>query len=271
MNPAPESSAASEKSPDNPVSAPQAERMSLEVWEHSYKDTDKKIRVPLMKTGEAFPDPEGGTILPASNPTAKLYMEARESMGKVITSGGNVTGSGFFLNKDGLSSTAYHVTEDNPVIAVLTGDGKMYRARIVEKNPADDLVLLQVEKNNKNDTFKPLTVAASSELKPGEPVLACGFGDEDVLHCSPGIYDFTVQQKDIKLRDSEPYLDPNRELVHAKQHTVNGDSGGLEFRLSDGTVRLLVDMSDNSKHTLSIPAEKLLELEASHEKHTHKQ
>jgi hypothetical protein len=193
-------------------------------------------------------------------------MEAREGMGRVITGNGSVVGSGFFVNKDGLFSTLYHVTEGQTEIAVQTGDGTMHRAKIVEEDPKDDTVLLQVEKNRKSETFKPLKVAPFSELKPGEELLACGFGENKVLHCSPGTYDFTLKQKDIQLNEEAPFLDPERELVHAKQHTVNGDSGGIELRVADGTVRLLVDMTDNSKNTVGIPAERLLELEEKYKK-----
>jgi hypothetical protein len=250
---------------DNTSPAPQAEKMALEVYERSYKGTNKQIRVPLMNVGEEFPPSGGGTLLSASDPKARLYMEARQSMGRVITSGGDRVGSGFFLNKDGLFSTDYHVAESDADLVVETGDGNYHRARVVEKDPANDLVLLEVEKNTGKETFKPLKIAPSSELKKDEEVMACGFGTDTVLHCSPGVVDFTLHQKDIKLKDTAPYLNPERDLVHARQHTVNGDSGGLEFRLSDGTVRLIIDMTDNKKNTVATPSERLLELQEKHE------
>ena len=243
---------------------PEADKMSLEAWEHDFKGTDKQVKVPIMLEGVKFDPLSTRSVLKANDPVTSIYMQARESMGKVMTPDGFV-GSGFFVDKDGLFSTLYHVAENFKDMQVKTGDGQLHQAHLVSSDPANDTVLLQVDKNDPQETFHTLKVGSFNDLKPGERVLACGFGVDPVLHCSPGKFDFTMKQKAIKLDlhpgEVAPPFDPERLLAHAEQHTVNGDSGGVEFRLSDGTVRMLVDMTDNKRNTVSIPADQLLSLE----------
>jgi hypothetical protein len=203
------------------------------------------------------------TLLPANDRIAELYMEAREGSGKIQT-GDQFVGTGFFLNSDGLFASVYHVTNDDTEVGVKTGDGQWHDATVLEKDPANDTVLLQVHKNFPDEKFTALKVGPFENMQPGDQVLACGFGEGDELHCSPGVFDSTLQQKDIKVKvapGEKADFDPERLLVHAKQHTVNGDSGGLEFNVKDGTVRLQIDMTDNSKSTVTIPADKVLDLE----------
>lgn len=247
-------------------------RLSSEVFElaRAGQGENKTVSVPLLKAGEERD--EAGKVpiskLAANDAKARLFNEALKSMGRVVADG-DVTdpdddfyGSGFFLDKDGLFFTGYHVIEldDDKRVTVTTNDGVTHKARVVASDEKNDLALLQVEKKSRKEEFSAVKLAPFDETKKGQEFLGCGYGEDVELHCSPGVFDQVVKQKDIKLKDSAPYFDPERTLAHLTQHTEKGDSGGLEFSIEDGTVKLLIDMTDNLKHTLAIPAQRLIEL-----------
>ena len=243
-------------------SIPLAETVALEAYERLYAESTKPLQVPVLKIGE-IRDEKGDVLLsslPGNDKLTRLYMEGRKSIGKIYGDDNSV-GTGFFIDKDGLFATDFHVVEfdSDKVIDVRTDDGKLHQATMVASDQNNDLALFKVEKLDKNEEFHAVKLAPFDASVAGQEFVSCGFGVDDELHCSPGIYDSSIQQKDIKLKDTAPYLDPERKLAHLKQNTEHGDSGGLEFA-SDGTVRLLVDMTDGKRHTLATPAQYLIAL-----------
>lgn len=244
-------------------SIPLAESLALEAYDELYAQSKKQLQVPLLKTGESRNQYGEVLLTPlaANDKLSKLYMEGRKSMGQVMTDD-EAVGSGFFIDKDGLFATDFHVIEfdSDKVVDIYTDDGKLHRAKLVASDEKNDLALLKVEKLSKQEEFHSVKLAPFDDSIAGQEFLSCGFGEDDQMHCSPGVYQRSIKQKDIKLKDTANYLDPERKLAHLKQHTETGDSGGMEFLLSDGTVRLLVDMTDGSKHTLATPAQHLIAL-----------
>lgn len=238
-----------------------ASKLSQEAYAHCFGNSNTQIHLPEMKPGEALPaNFKDQPVLSANDPVARLYMEARKSMGHVHNPD-DFFGSGFFLDKDGLFVTDFHVVTGQKDVDVTTDDGVVHHAKVVAEDENNDIALLKVQKIKDSENFNPVHLAPFAAMTPGEQFVGAGFGSDSQLHVSPGSFDQMLLQKDIKLSDRAPFLDPNRQLVHLEQHTVNGDSGGLEFRVSDGSVRLIIDATDNSKNTLAIPAERVIELE----------
>lgn len=246
-----------------------SDKLALEVYDACFKNTQHKIHVPVMNVGEVFPPADGKMpLLAADDPIAKLYMEARRSMGKIRT-GDNFVGSGFFLNQDGLFATDFHVVEGSQFLEVTTDNGRVHRARIVAKDPKNDVAILQVSKLMKEETFHPLKTAPYDEKALNKVFVAAGFGNQDDLHVSPGKFDKAVLQKNLKLVEPDPLADPERKLAQLEQHTVRGDSGGIELSL-DGKVRLLIGLTDGNKNTVAIPIQRVIELEKRYLKSVHR-
>lgn len=246
---------------------PEADKMRLEVYDACYKDTNKPVSVPLMFPSKAFAgDRQSNTTLSANDEVTQMYMSARKSMAHVY-SGNGKRGSSFFISEDGVLATDYHVVADSSVFKVKTADGFERNALRLAFDAKNDVALLQVQKLSVDEKFNPVTVKPFDPENSGNYFLSCGYGAGEKLHCSPGKYDKMSLQKDINFEDPPPYLDPNRELVLLRQHSARGDSGGLIMSEKDGSVNMLVDLSDDSVNspgstTIGIPAQRLLELQA---------
>jgi serine protease Do len=80
-------------------------------------------------------------------------------------------GTGFFVSEDGLLLTNRHVVNDPAAsYTVLTNDGKSYEARVLSRDPVNDLAIVKVD----GVGFKYLTFADSSKIEPGQHVVAIG-------------------------------------------------------------------------------------------------
>jgi len=83
-------------------------------------------------------------------------------------------GSGFIISKDGMVLTNKHVVLDEDAeYTVFTNDGKKYPAKVLVKDPVQDLALLKIIDKEKR-TFPVVTLGDSSTLKIGQSVIAIG-------------------------------------------------------------------------------------------------
>ncbi len=92
-------------------------------------------------------------------------------------------GSGFFVSEDGMILTNKHVVLDKEAeYTVFTNDGKSFPAKVLARDPGQDLAILKIEREkavNSDGTFsqKPfpiLTLGDSSKLQMGQTVIAIG-------------------------------------------------------------------------------------------------
>lgn len=80
-------------------------------------------------------------------------------------------GSGFFVTKDGLIITNKHVVSDQQAsYSVVTSDGKSFEAKIMARDPVNDLAILKVDIND----APTLPLADSSQIQIGQEVVAIG-------------------------------------------------------------------------------------------------
>jgi S1-C subfamily serine protease len=92
------------------------------------------------------------------------------------------TGSGFFINDKGQILTNFHVVSGSEQITVTTFDKKNYKARLLDRDPSNDLALIQID-NKANDKIAFLRLGDSDKVQIGQKVLAIGnpFGLEGTL------------------------------------------------------------------------------------------
>lgn len=81
------------------------------------------------------------------------------------------TGSGIIISKDGYIVTNNHVVMEEKEVDIITYDGEEYRAKLVGGDPKTDIALLKIESK---DSFVPLEIGNSDEIKIGEWVMAIG-------------------------------------------------------------------------------------------------
>jgi len=80
-------------------------------------------------------------------------------------------GSGFIVSSDGYIITNKHVVEDQEArYTVLTNDGRKYSAKVIARDPYEDVAVVKIEATN----LKPLRLGDSSQLMLGSTVIAIG-------------------------------------------------------------------------------------------------
>jgi len=79
-------------------------------------------------------------------------------------------GTGFILTSDGYIGTNNHVLENFTNIHLKLDDGVVHKATVVGRDPRIDLALLKIEVMG----LPPITLADSSKVQVGEPVMAIG-------------------------------------------------------------------------------------------------
>ena len=85
---------------------------------------------------------------------------------------GTATGSGFVINSNGTILTNWHVVENAVKVNVSFEHGKTVEAKVVGKDPSQDLAVLRVP--TEGLSLHALPLGNSSAVEVGEPVLAIG-------------------------------------------------------------------------------------------------
>ncbi len=88
-------------------------------------------------------------------------------------------GSGFLYNRSYVV-TNYHVVEKAPIIHVRFQSGEVISAKIVSKDPVNDIALLRLEKTPAVGDV-PLPIADSVGVRTGDKVFTIGFPMTDIL------------------------------------------------------------------------------------------
>jgi S1-C subfamily serine protease len=98
-----------------------------------------------------------------------------------VTRSGAQTGSGFFISADGTILTNAHVIDGAVRITVELANGTVLPARVIGKDPDDDLALLRIDPAGQRIDVLPL--GDSSRIAVGDPTVAIGnpFGFQRTL------------------------------------------------------------------------------------------
>jgi len=81
-------------------------------------------------------------------------------------------GTGFIISEDGLVVTNKHVVSDNEAeYVVKMTDGKEYNAKVLAKDPVQDLAILKIEAE---EPFIPLKLGSTDDIQIGQTVIAIG-------------------------------------------------------------------------------------------------
>lgn len=154
------------------------------------------------------------------------------------------SGTGFFVEKNGIVATNFHVIKDAKSISLRLSDGKIVDAIVVKKDPKNDLALLKA----KNITEKPLKIKSSKNVSKGEKVYALGFPHIQLQGLEPKLTDGIISSLSGIGNDKRTY-----QITNPIQP---GNSGGPLFT-EDGKVIGIVVASINSiavaRETGSIP------------------
>ncbi|KXA91777.1 hypothetical protein AKJ63_00970 [candidate division MSBL1 archaeon SCGC-AAA259D18] len=117
-------------------------------------------------------------------PVDEIYREVRNSIvvikSKMVTMGffgpstQTVQGSGFVYSDEGYILTNHHVIEEADNISVRFWNGSTVEAFLVDSDPYSDVALLKVDSSKIPDNLHPLELGDSSEIDPGDRIIAIG-------------------------------------------------------------------------------------------------
>ena len=146
---------------------------------------------------------------------ATALIEIRDDRGVVYG-----LGSGIVVSEDGLIMTNWHVARQAPLISVTVPGHQPAAAHFVNADPNLDLAILKVDL----DGLTPAQLGSSTELDPGDPVLAIGYGlGEEIGTDSP-----TVTVGVVSAFRNFP-IGPNqieRRVIQMTAAVNEGNSGG---------------------------------------------
>lgn len=83
-------------------------------------------------------------------------------------------GTGFIVAEDGLVLTNKHVVLDEAAdYTILTNEGKMYPAKVLARDPFQDLAVLKIQ-NSDGRSFEAVKIGDSDKIQVGQTVVAIG-------------------------------------------------------------------------------------------------
>ena len=154
------------------------------------------------------------------------------------------SGTGFFVGKNGIVATNFHVIKDAKSVSLRLSDGKIVDAIVIKKDLKNDLALLKTKNTIKN----PLKITSSKNIAKGEKVYALGFPHIQLQGLEPKLTDGIISSLSGIGNDKRVY-----QITNPIQP---GNSGGPLFT-EDGKVIGIIVASINSiavaRETGSIP------------------
>ncbi|MBI2056415.1 MAG: trypsin-like peptidase domain-containing protein [Candidatus Sungbacteria bacterium] len=136
-------------------------------------------------------------------------------------------GTGFFVSADGLVVTNKHVVADNAAAyTVLMNDGRKIAAKVLARDPIQDLAVLKVEGSD----FSALRLGDSSQVKIGQTAIAIGnalgeFRNTVSVGVVSGLHRSVVAQGGASGAENL------QELIQTDAAINPGNSGGPLFNL----------------------------------------
>jgi S1-C subfamily serine protease len=190
------------------------------------------------------------------------FIQAQVGSGSGLGSsgGGEASGSGFVLDKQGNILTNHHVVEGATGVQVrLEKQGDLVDAKIVGSDPSSDLAVIKVDP--KAVKLRPLHLGDSSKVRVGDPVIAIGnpFGfDQTVttgivsalqrqINAPNGFQIDHVIQTDAAINPGNsggPLLDANGRVIGVNSQIATGGSGngsvGIGFAVPINTAKQVI-------------------------------
>ena len=161
----------------------------------------------------------------------------------------NGMGTGVIIDARGYIMTNYHVVDGVHEIAATTADGQRYVARLVARDAETDLAIIKIESH---DVLPVIPIATSSDLMPGETVIALGnaYGYENTV--TRGIV--SALHRAVQISDAQYYDD----LIQTDASINPGNSGGPLLNIDGNMIGINVAVRAGAQGIgFAIPADKV--------------
>src|SRR5271168_4498403 len=134
--------------------------------------TNASQRTSGMTPHEAYVRDAPGVAFVTSTVVQKSESSPFNLFGEETRRQGTATGSGIVIDANGTILTNYHVIENAVKVTVSFEKGKSVEAKVVGKDPSDDLAILRIPTDGL--VLHPLKLGDSSTVEVGDPVYAIG-------------------------------------------------------------------------------------------------
>jgi putative serine protease PepD len=162
---------------------------------------------------------QGGDEAPPSSEVTEMVQRVLPSVVNVRTQGGE--GSGVVIDRRGILVTNNHVVQGaTNVTVVFPESGRRLKGTVVGTAVENDLAVVKVADND----LQPIEIGASSELLPGDPVVAVGFPLGLGLTVTQGIVSATTRTIQVPNAQGSPQSFEG--LLQTDAAINPGNSGG---------------------------------------------
>jgi serine protease Do len=162
----------------------------------------------------------------------------------------NGMGTGVIIDERGYIVTNHHVVDGVKKIMVTTAARENYTARLVSHDPKTDLAVIKIDGDH---DFDVIYVGTSSDLMPGETVIAVGnaFGYEHTV--TRGI--ISALHRSVQVSDAQSYDD----LIQTDASINPGNSGGPLLNIEGDMIGINVAVRAGAQGIgFAIPADKVM-------------
>ena len=166
----------------------------------------------------------------------------------------NGMGTGVVIDPRGYILTNHHVVDGVRQIQVTSADGRQSTARLLAHDPETDLAIIKVDFGKE---LPPITTGTSSDLMPGEPVVAVGnaFGYEHTV--TRGI--ISALHRPVQINDAQFYDD----LIQTDASINPGNSGGPLLNIDGEMIGINVAVRTGAQGIgFALPVDTALEVAA---------
>jgi S1-C subfamily serine protease len=194
-----------------------------------------------MSPHEAYVRDAPGVAFVTSTVVQKSESSPFNLFGEQTQRQGTATGSGIVIDAKGTILTNYHVVENAVKVTVSFEKGKSVEAKVVGKDPSDDLAILRIPTDGL--ILHPLKLGDSSAVQVGDPVYAIGNPFDLERTLTTGVISalqrqitapngFTINhvlQTDAPINPGNsggPLLNINGEVIGINSQIETGGSGG---------------------------------------------
>jgi len=166
----------------------------------------------------------------------------------------NGMGTGVIIDARGYILTNFHVVENVESIQVTLADRRDFVARLVSNDAVMDLAVIKIDAG---DSLAVMPCGVSSDLMPGEPVIALGnaFGYEHTV--TRGI--ISALHREVQVSATQKY----RDLIQTDASINPGNSGGPLLNIDGEMIGINVAVRVGAQGIgFAIPVDEVLEIAA---------
>ena len=134
---------------------------------------------------------------------ADVTENALPSVAHIVT--GTGSGTGFIVNESGLVVTNRHVVDGSSQVSVRMAEGSEYEGSVTQRHPTLDLAYVSIDSSQ---TFTPIAVGDSDEVRVGAEVIAIGFPLGSTLGSEPTVSVGIISAKRDDTLQTDASLNP---------------------------------------------------------------